>query len=87
MKAITLRDVPPELARLIRRRAEQEKMSLNKTVVRLLEEGTGLLQKKKKGKPLYDDLDALAGAWTQKEAREFEQALEKQRAIDLDLWK
>jgi hypothetical protein len=86
MKAITLRDVPPELARLIRRRAEQEKMSLNKTVVRLLEEGTGLLQKKK-GKTLYDDLDALAGAWTQKEARDFEQALEKQRAIDLDLWK
>ena len=86
MKAITLRDVPPELARLIRRRAEQEKMSLNKTVVRLLEEGAGL-QQKKKGKPLHDALDALAGAWTQKEARDFEQALEKQRAIDLDLWK
>jgi hypothetical protein len=86
MKAITLRDVPPELARLIQRRAEQEKMSLNKTVVRLLEEGTGL-QQKKKGKPLHDDLDALAGSWTQKEARDFEQALEKQRAIDPDLWK
>ena len=86
MKAITLRDVPPELARLIRRRAEQERMSLNKTVVRLLEEGTGL-QEKKKGKPLYDDLDALAGAWTPKEARDFEQALKKQRAIDPDLWK
>ena len=86
MKAITLRDVPPELARLIQRRAEQEKMSLNKTVVRLLEEGTGL-QQKKKAKPLHDDLDALAGSWTQREARDFEQALEKQRAIDPDLWK
>jgi len=86
MKAITLRDVPPELARLIRLKAEQEKLSLNKTVVSLLEECTGL-QRKKKGKPLYDDLDALAGVWTRKEAREFEQALTKQRAIDPDLWK
>jgi hypothetical protein len=86
MKAIILRDVPPELARLIRRRAEQEKMSLNKTVVRLLEEGTGL-QEKKKGKSLHDDLDGLAGVWTQKEARDFERALQKQRTIDPDLWK
>ena len=86
MKAITLRDVPPELARLIRRKAEQEKMSLNKTVVRLLDECTGL-QRKKKEMPLHDDLDSLAGVWAQKEARDFEQALEKQRAVDPDLWK
>lgn len=86
MKAITLRDVPPELARLIRRKAELEKSSLNKTVVRLLEECTGLQQNKGK-KPLYDDLDSLAGSWTQKEAREFDQALHRQRAIDPDLWK
>jgi hypothetical protein len=86
MKAITLRDVPPELARLIRRKAEQEKSSLNKTVVRMLEECTGL-HRKKGGKPLYDDLDALAGVWSQKEAKEFEQALKRQRAIDPDLWK
>ena len=86
MKAITLRDIPPELARLIRRKAEQEKMSLNKTVVRLLEECTGR-QRKKKEMPLYDDLDSLAGVWTQTEARDFEQALEKQRAIDPNLWK
>ena len=86
MKAITLRDVPPELARLIRRKADQDKSSLNKTVVRLLEECTGL-QRKKGGKSLHDDLDSLAGAWTEKEAREFEQTLKKQRALDPDLWK
>ena len=86
MKAITLRDIPPELARLIRRKAEQEKSSLNKTVVRLLEESAGLRQNKQ-GKKLYDDLDALAGSWTRKEATDFERVLQKQRAIEQDLWK
>jgi hypothetical protein len=86
MKTITLRDIPPELARLIRRKAEQEKSSLNKTVVRLLEESAGLRQNKQ-GKKLYDDLDALAGSWTRKEATDFERALQNQRAIEQDLWK
>ena len=85
MKAITLRDVPAELARLIRRKAEKEGLSLNKTVVRLLEESTGLRQNKQR--KLYDDLDGLAGSWTRREATEFERALKKQRAIEPDLWK
>ena len=84
MKAITLRGVPPDLVRFIRRKADQDKISLNKTVIRLLEEQTG---RQKKTEPLYHDLDALAGAWTRKETREFERALKKQRGVEQDLWR
>ena len=61
MKAITLRNIPPELARQIRRKATEKGTSLNKIVLRLLEESLGLKGKKKE-RPVYDDLDDLAGS-------------------------
>ncbi len=86
MKAVTLRNLPPELARVIRKKADEKGVSINKAVITLLEEGTGI--KKRKGeKFLHHDLDALAGSWTEEEAREFNKALAAQRTIDLDLWR
>lgn len=86
MRALTLRNIPPELARFIRQKASKERLSLNKAVIRLLEECTGSPGRKKE-KRLYHDLDTLAGSWTKREAGEFEQVLRRQRAIDEDLWK
>ena len=87
MKAITLRKLPPELVKTIRQKAEEKGMSINKAVISLLEEGTGLRDKKKGNKPIYHDLDALAGSWTKEEALEFEKALTLQRAIDPEMWR
>ena len=86
MKAITLRNLPPELARIIRRKAEERGISLNKAVISLMEESLGL-RDKKKGGVLHHDLDSLAGSWTKEEARAFENALAHQRGIEPDLWK
>lgn len=86
MKAVTLRNVPPEIAKLVRKEAERQRTSINKAVISLLQaraEG----RKKKKTKTIYDDLDALAGSWTKKEAAEFDKALNSQRSIDPELWK
>jgi len=89
MKVVTLRKIPPNLARVIRRRAEEEHTSASRTVIKLLEEGAGVGSQKtnKKGLGLHHDLDALAGAWTVSEADAFDQALSQQRQIDPDLWK
>lgn len=87
MKAITLRNLPAELAKTIRQKAEKQGTSINKAVIHLLEEGTGAREKKKKKKRLHDDLNALAGSWTKEEAAEFDRALVAQRAIDPDLWR
>ena len=86
MKAVTLRNVPPELARIIRRKASEKRTSVNKAVISLLEESLGI-RGKKADKPLHHDLDALAGSWTKEEVSAFERALARQRAIEPDLWK
>ncbi len=87
MKAITLRNLPPELAKTIRQKAEKQGTSINKAVISLLEEGTGGRDKKKGKRSLHHDLDALAGSWTKEEAAEFDEALVSQRTIDPDLWR
>jgi plasmid stability protein len=86
MKAVTLRNLPPELSRIIRRRAAEKRSSINRTVIDLLEEGVGI-RSKRGVKPLYHDLDALAGAWTKEAGAAFDKALFRQRGIDPELWK
>jgi hypothetical protein len=84
--AVTLRNLPPQLARLVERRARERSMSLNKAVISLLEEaaGTGLRPGKKR---VYHDLDGLAGKWSVREASAFEAALAEQRGIDQEHWR
>lgn len=35
----------------------------------------------------HDDLDHLAGTWSQEQAKEFDEALREQRQIDEKLWR
>lgn len=85
MKAVTLRNLPPELARTIRERARQKQTSANKAVIGLLEEALGGRGKKKEPSP-YHDLDNLAGSWSKEEAKAFDKALARQRVIDPTMW-
>ena len=41
MKAITLRNLPPDVARTVQQRAKQKKTSVNKAVIELLEKSAG----------------------------------------------
>ena len=85
MKAITLRNLPPEVSKAIQQRAKRKKTSVNRAVIGLLEESLGKKQQKK-DKVRYHDLDHLAGSWTKKEAEEFEKFIAEQRTIDPGLW-
>ena len=87
MKALTVRNLPPEVARIIRRKASEKGSSVNKAVISLLEERVGIRGKQKREAPLYHDLDALAGSWTKEEAAAFAKALRQQRAIDPGDWR
>lgn len=86
MKAITLRNLPPDVARAVQQRAKQKKTSVNKAVIELLEESVGG-KGKKKSPVRYHDLDHLAGTWTKEEAAAFEVLIAEQRTIDPELWK
>ncbi len=85
MKPITLRNLPPEIARKIRQTAQEQRTSANKAVIHLLEGTTG--SGRSRIKTVHHDLDALAGSWSAGEARAFDRSLARQRAIDEDLWK
>ena len=87
MKQITLRGIPVEIERMIKREAQSKGLSLNKAFISLLEKTTDPKQKTHKRKSLHHDLDHLCGIWTKKEAEEFIKNVELQRSIDEDLWK
>jgi hypothetical protein len=84
MTAITLRNIPSKLQDVIRRRAGKYGLSLNKTVIRMLEEAAG--QRTAPGRELHNDLDHLAGTWSEEEAAAFDAALSEQRRVDPELW-
>ena len=85
MKAITLRNLPADLDKAIRRRARGKRVSVNKAVIGLLEEH--LTQGQLKQAELHHDLDDLCGSWAEETATAFDRALAKQRTIDPDVWK
>lgn len=80
MKALTVRNLPPEVAKAIRDKAKKERRSLNQTVVSLLEEATGASPRGRKA-TVHHDLDHLFGIWTKKEADEFDSHLKESRSV------
>lgn len=87
MKQITLRGIPVEIERMIKKEAEKKGLSLNKAFISLLEKATGTKEKMQKRKCMHHDLDHLWGIWTKKDAEEFAKNVEFQRMIDEGLWK
>lgn len=74
-----------EVAREGERRAREWGLSLNRTVARLLANALGLDGGSGPG-PDRDELDALAGSWSEEEADEFDATLAGIRRIDAELW-
>jgi plasmid stability protein len=87
MKAITVRNLPPLVAKAIREKAAKERRSLNQTVVALLEEATVTGTKPKPGKAaIHHDLDHLFGTWSKEEGDEFDAFLKESRAVNPKDW-
>jgi hypothetical protein len=55
------------------------------TLVNLLKEELGL--KKKKRRVVYNDLDYLAGTWSDKEYKEFQRVMKDFETVDESMWK
>jgi len=87
MKQITIRGIPKEVEKIIKREAEKRGASLNKAFISILEEATGAKARGKKKKTLYHDLDHLSGVWTKEEGATFKKDLKAQRKIDEEIWK
>lgn len=81
MKAITLRNVPPDLATALEREKQRRGQSLNRTAIELLKQSLGVGSRRSNG------LGRLAGGWSDEQAREFERILVPFSDIDPEMWK
>ena len=77
----TIRRVPPRLDRELRRKAREERLSLNEMALRAIERGLGLAEEE----PRHHDLDDLAGTWV--DDPEFDQAIKAMDQVDPELWR
>ena len=76
----TIRKIPHRVDRDLRRRADEERKSLNEVVLQALERGLDLADA-----PIrHHDLDDLIGTWV--EDPEFDQAIEAMDQVDPELW-
>lgn len=83
LKAITLRNIPPDLQKILVEKAECEGLSLNKVVLRMLEEAAGLSADRFR---VHRELDDLAGTWATDEADRFDASIVDQRWVDEEIW-
>ncbi len=83
MRHLTVRGVPPALARALEKEARARGKSLNQTVKDLLAQSLGLGPE-----GTHDNgLGGLAGGWTESEALEFERATAVFEHVDEEMWK
>ena len=89
MKQTTLRGIDPSLARRLREEARRQGLSLNRTILGLLRQATGLAKSDEPspGRQRFADLDHLIGTWPAEEADEFDRALQHLRKIDEEMWR
>jgi hypothetical protein len=83
MKALTIRNVDPALAKALERERSQRGRSLNETVLDVLRRSLGVAG----DAPRSNGLRSLAGTWSAKEQAEFEAATRGFEEIDDELWR
>ena len=83
MKALTIRNVDPALAKALERERARGQRSLNQTVLDVLRQSLGVGD----GARRSNGLRALAGTWSAKQQAEFDAATRGFEEIDAELWR
>jgi hypothetical protein len=82
MRQITLRGMDPEVERTIRRMAKTTGKSLNRVILDMIEQYTGLNKKKLPAASLKE----LAGGWSDEDVAEFLDSIKPCEQIDEEMW-
>jgi len=85
MSQITIRGIDPAIESKIRRLAKQSGKSLNRVILDMVYDYTGV--KKPNKKPAANSLRKLAGGWSEQEAAEFLESIKSCEQIDEEMWK
>ena len=81
---LTIRGLSPELEQRLQQLAVEEKISLNKAALKLLEKGAGLTEEKQT--VIGQDLDHLFGTWKASEAEHFLKSIKSCEQLDAGFW-
>lgn len=82
MKHLTVRNLPPEVARALQEERERRGASLNQTVIDLLRQSLGVSAARRS-----NGLAKLAGSWSDDDLAEFEAAVADTETIDPEMWR
>ncbi|MGQ9592654.1 MAG: hypothetical protein ACUVYA_20450 [Planctomycetota bacterium] len=83
MKHLTIRDIPPALARALEKEKKRRGTSLNRTVIELLSHGLGVDREGVR----RNGLKNLAGSWSPEDQARFDAAVGPFEAVDEGLWR
>ncbi len=89
-KVLTVRNIPTDVADAIARRARESGTSMNRAAIELLRAAVAPRRRERRGPSTptrHDDLDELVGAWSERDADEFDAALHAQRRIHPKDWR
>ncbi len=84
MKSITIHGLEDRLSERLREKAQEQGLSLNRTIKKLLAESLGLEEPPSRDRR-QQFLD-LFGIWTKEEAEEFNKSLQETRRLDPEDW-
>ena len=87
LKQLTVRGLEEDVVRELQRIAEEEGLSLNQSVQKLLRRGLGQLETSDDEGVIGDSLDHLFGTWSSEEADEFDKAVADFEVIDESIWR
>ena len=79
-----LRGIDPHVMSILRKKAENQHISINVLILNCIEQSIGYSHKI--NRPQYDDLDYLAGTWKKNDLAEFNKNTQFFETIDKDLW-
>lgn len=83
MSTLTIRGLDSKTEKLLKRKAAEEGASMNGFVIKVIRQALGIEKKRR----TYDDLDRLAGTWSEKDFKEFEKNTSDFEAIDHEMWR
>jgi hypothetical protein len=66
-----LRGIDPEVMRLLKRESQEQHISVNMLIIKLVEQGIGYRCKGKRVK--HHELDNLAGTWSEEDSQRFDE--------------
>ena len=79
--SISIHDIDDQTAEWLRREAEQRDTTIQQVALELIRRGIQHPEV-----PTYNDLDHLAGTWSDEQAEEFLGAIADLERVDEDLW-